>query len=39
MGKWWRENIENKLVEWKTLVDTAGIKIADNGINERFSYN
>ena len=28
MGAWWREN-ENKLVEWKALVDTVGIKSAD----------
>ena len=28
VGVWWREN-KNKLVEWKALVDTVGIKSAD----------
>ena len=28
VGIWWREN-KNKLVEWKALVDTVGIKSAD----------
>ena len=28
MGIWWREN-KNKLVEWKALVDSVGIKSAD----------
>ena len=30
MGIWWRENnFTKKLIEWKSLVDTAGIKSAD----------
>ena len=28
LGIWWQEN-KNKLVEWKRLVDTVGIKSAD----------
>ena len=28
VGVWWREN-KNKLVEWKALVDSVGIKSAD----------
>ena len=32
---WWREN-KNKLVEWKALVDTVGIKSAD--LEEKFLF-
>ena len=28
VGIWWREN-RNKLVEWKVLIDSVGIKGAD----------
>ena len=32
---WWREN-KNKLVEWKALVDTVGIKGAD--LEDKFFF-
>ena len=32
VGIWWREN-KNKLVEWKVLVDTVGIKSAYLEVN------
>ena len=34
-GVWWREN-KNKLVEWKALVDTVGIKSAD--LKDKFLF-
>ena len=35
VGIWWREN-KNKLVEWKALVDTVGIKNAD--LEDKFLF-
>ena len=35
VGIWWREN-KNKLVEWKALVDTVGIKSAD--LEDKFLF-
>ena len=35
VGVWWREN-KNKLVEWKVLVDTVGIKSAYLEVNILF---
>ena len=35
VGTWWREN-KNKLVEWKALVDTVGIKNAD--LEDKFLF-
>ena len=35
VGTWWREN-RNKLVEWKALVDTVGIKGAD--LEDKFLF-
>ena len=35
VGVWWREN-KNKLVEWKALVDTVGIKSAD--LEDKFLF-
>ena len=35
VGIWWREN-KNRLVEWKALVDTVGIKSAD--LEDKFLF-
>ena len=35
MAIWWREN-KNKLVEWKVLVDSVGIKSAD--LEDKFLF-
>ena len=35
VGVWWREN-KNKLVEWKALVDTVGIKSVD--LEDKFLF-
>ena len=37
VGVWWREN-KNKLVEWKALVNTVGIKSADFQVTSEFSF-
>ena len=37
VGVWWREN-KNKLVEWKALVNTVGIKSADFQVTSEFLF-